>query len=130
MRVLVLEDDKIAQIGIKKILGAVDIDIDLVIGENGQEGLDYFNQSAAQEIDLVLLDLNMPALNGFEFLEAIRESNKLKNLNVIVHTTSDNKEDIKKSRALGISGYFVKSVDYGIFKETLQCIVSYWHKSK
>jgi len=130
MRVLVLEDDKIAQIGIKKILGAVDIDIDLVIVENGQEGLDYFNQSAAQEIDLVLLDLNMPVLNGFEFLEGIRESNKLKDLNVIVHTTSDNKEDIKKSRALGISGYFVKSVDYGIFKETLQCIVSYWHKSK
>lgn len=130
MRVLVLEDDKIAQIGIKKILGAGEIDIDLVIVENGQEGLDYFNQSAAQEIDLVLLDLNMPVLNGFEFLEGIRESNKLKDLNVIVHTTSDNKEDIKKSRALGISGYFVKNVDYGIFKETLQCIVSYWHKSK
>jgi len=130
MRVLVLEDDKIAQIGIKKILGAGEIDIDLVIAENGQEGLDYFNQSAAQEIDLVLLDLNMPVLNGFEFLEGIRESNKLKDLNVIVHTTSDNKEDIKKSRALGISGYFVKNVDYGIFKETLQCIVSYWHKSK
>lgn len=130
MRVLVLEDDKIAQIGIKKILGAVDINIDLVIVENGQEGLDYFNQSAAQEIDLVLLDLNMPVLNGFEFLEGIRESNKLKDLNVIVHTTSDNKEDIKKSRELGTSGYFVKNVDYGIFKETLQCIVSYWHKSK
>ena len=130
MRVLVLEDDKIAQIGIKKILGAGEIDIDLVIAENGQEGLDYFNQSAAQEIDLVLLDLNMPVLNGFEFLEGIRESNKLKDLNVIVHTTSDNKEDIKKSRALGISGYFVKNVDYCIFKETLQCIVSYWHKSK
>lgn len=130
MRVLVLEDDKIAQIGIKKILGAVDINIDLVIVENGQEGLDYFNQSAVQEIDLVLLDLNMPVLNGFEFLEGIRESNKLKDINVIVHTTSDNKEDIKKSRELGISGYFVKNVDYGIFKETLQCIVSYWHKSK
>lgn len=130
MRVLVLEDDKIAQIGIKKILGAVDINIDLVIVENGQEGLDYFKKPEAEETDLVLLDLNMPVLNGFEFLEGIRQSNKSKDLNLIVHTTSDRKEDIKKSRALGISGYFVKNVDYRIFKETLQCIVSYWHKSK
>ncbi len=48
MKIVVLEDDKIAQIGIKKIFGAVDIDIELVMASNGQEGLDYFDKSEAE----------------------------------------------------------------------------------
>jgi CheY-like chemotaxis protein len=130
MKIVVVEDDKIAQIGIKKIFGAVDIDIDLVMASNGQEGLDYFDKSEAEGTDLVLLDLNMPVVNGFEFLAGIRQSSKFKDLPVIVHTTSDNEEDLKKCRALGIGGYFVKNVDYSVYKETLECIANYWHKSK
>lgn len=130
MKVLVVEDDKIAQIGIRKVLGALDFDIELAMAENGQEGLDYFDKSEAEGIDIVLLDLNMPVMNGFEFLSGIRQSNKFRDLPVIVHTTSDNEEDLKRCRALGISGYFVKNVDYGVYKGTLQYIANYWHKSK
>ena len=130
MKVLVVEDDKIAQIGIKKILGTLDLDLELMMAENGQEGLDYFNKSEAEGTAFVLLDLNMPVMNGFEFLEGVRKSDTLKDLPVIVHTTSDNEEDLKKCRALGVSGYFVKNIDYGVYKETLQYISHYWYNSK
>ena len=104
MKVLVVEDDKIAQLGIKKILSSGDLSVELVLAENGKEGVDYFDKAEAAGTDFVLLDLNMPVMNGFEFLETIRNNEKLKDLPVVVHTTSDNIEDLNKCRALGISG--------------------------
>lgn len=92
--------------------------------------MDYFDKAEAAETDFVLLDLNMPVMNGFEFLETIRKNEKLKDLPVVVHTTSDNIEDLNKCRALGISGYFVKHIDYTIYKNNLQNIVNYWAESK
>ena len=93
MKVLVVEDDKIAQLGIKKILSAGDLSVELVLAENGKEGVDYFDKAEAAGTDFVLLDLNMPVMNGFEFLETIRNNEKLKDLPVVVHTTSDNKDN-------------------------------------
>jgi len=130
MKVLVVEDDKIAQLGIKKILSSGDLSVELVLAENGKEGVDYFDKAEAAGTDFVLLDLNMPVMNGFEFLENIRNNEKLKDLPVVVHTTSDNIEDLNKCRALGISGYFVKHIDYTVYKSNLQNIVNYWAESK
>jgi CheY-like chemotaxis protein len=130
MKVLVVEDDKIAQLGIKKILSSGDLSIELVLAENGKEGVDYFDKAEAAETDFVLLDLNMPVMNGFEFLENIRKNEKLKDLPVVVHTTSDNIEDLKKCRSLGINGYFVKHIDYSVYKNNLLNIVNYWSESK
>lgn len=130
MKVLVVEDDKIAQLGIKKILSSSDLSVELVLAENGKEGVEYFEETESSETDFVLLDLNMPVMNGFEFLENIRKNEKLKDLPVVVHTTSDNIEDLNKCRALGISGYFVKHIDYTIYKTNLQNIVNYWAESK
>ncbi len=130
MKVLVVEDDKIAQLGIKKILSSGDLSVELVLAENGKEGVDYFDKAEAAGTDFVLLDLNMPVMNGFEFLETIRNNEKLKDLPVVVHTTSDNIEDLNKCRALGISGYFVKHIDYTVYKSNLQNIVNYWAESK
>lgn len=130
MKVLVVEDDKIAQLGIKKILSSSDLSVELVLAENGKEGVEYFEEAESSETDFVLLDLNMPVMNGFEFLENIRKNEKLKDLPVVVHTTSDNIEDLNKCRALGITGYFVKHIDYTIYKTNLQNIVNYWAESK
>lgn len=130
MKVLVVEDDKIAQLGIKKILSSSDLSVELVLAENGKEGVEYFEETESSETDFVLLDLNMPVMNGFEFLENIRKNEKLKDLPVVVHTTSDNIEDLNKCRALGITGYFVKHIDYTIYKTNLQNIVNYWAESK
>jgi len=130
MKILVVEDDKIAQLGIKKILSLMDVPVQIILAENGKEALDYFVQTNDEGTDIVLLDLNMPVMNGFEFLEMIRGKDKLKDLPVIVHTTSDNIVDLKKCRNLGISGYFVKHVDYSTFKDNLQNIVKYWAESK
>ncbi|MDC1325433.1 response regulator [Ulvibacter sp.] len=130
MKILVVEDDMVARAGIKRILSSADIPLDILLAENGKEGVDYFSDSQNLDVDFVLLDLNMPVMNGFEFLEAIRKNNLLKDLPVVVHSTSGNPQDLKRCRELGISGYFVKHIDYSIFKGNLTTIINYWNESK
>lgn len=130
MKVLVLEDDKIAQLGIRKILSNLPFQVDIVLVENGQQGLDYLIQHPGECPDMILLDINMPVMNGHEFLKAIRNNPQWTDLPVVIHTTSDNPTDIRTSRDLGIMGYFVKHVDYSQYRSNLENIIFYWAESK
>lgn len=130
MKVLVLEDDKIAQLGIRKILGNLPFSLDLVLLENGREGLDYLVQNQDDAPDMVLLDINMPIMNGHEFLEELRKSSRWQDLPVVVHTTSDNPSDLNSCRKLGVMGYFIKHIDYSQYRANLENIMKYWAESK
>jgi CheY-like chemotaxis protein len=129
MKVMVLEDDKIAQLGIRKILSNLEFKIELVLLENGREGLDYLLGNPEATPDLILLDINMPIMNGHEFLEALRKNQEWQDLPVVIHTTSNNPGDLNKSRALGVMGYFVKHIDYAQYKLNLENIMRYWAES-
>lgn len=130
MKVLVLEDDKIAQLGIRKILGNLPFSLDLVLLENGREGLDYLVQNQDDAPDMVLLDINMPIMNGHEFLEELRKNTRWQDLPVVVHTTSDNPSDLNSCRRLGVMGYFIKHIDYSQYRANLENIMKYWAESK
>jgi CheY-like chemotaxis protein len=79
---------------------------------------------------VVLLDLNMPKMNGIEFLKVMKTYPELKTIPVIVLTTSKEQRDILGSFELGASGYMVKPVDYSKFVEILSKIVTYWNSSE
>ncbi len=81
-KLLIAEDEKLNQMLLDKILGE---EFDLLAYLDGQQAMDAL-QELAESIDLVLLDLNMPKKNGFEFLAEMRESAKLKRIPVIVIT--------------------------------------------
>jgi CheY-like chemotaxis protein len=130
MKVLVLEDDKIAQLGIRKILGNLPFSLDLVLLENGRDGLDYLVQNQDDAPDMVLLDINMPIMNGHEFLEELRKNTRWQDLPVVVHTTSDNPSDLNSCRRLGVMGYFIKHIDYSQYRANLENIMKYWAESK
>lgn len=130
MKVMVLEDDKIAQLGLRKILTNLPFPIDLVLLENGREGLDYLIQHPEEMPDMVLLDINMPIMNGPEFLGQLRKGKQWQDLPVVVHTTSDNPADLLACRQFGIMGYFVKDIDYGRYRSNLENIMKYWKESK
>lgn len=130
MKVMVLEDDKIAQLGIRKILTNLQFPIDLVLLENGREGLDYLIQHQGEEPDMILLDINMPIMNGYEFLEQLRKNSQWRDLPVVVHTTSDNPGDLNRCRSHGVMGYFVKHIDYAQYRANLETIMNYWSASQ
>ncbi len=79
--------------------------------------------------DLILLDLNMPRLDGREVLEALHADPALADIPVVVMTTSDAEPDIVRSYALGANSFITKPVDFDRFQEVMRAIESYWCKT-
>jgi CheY-like chemotaxis protein len=127
--ILLLEDDIVDVMTIKRAMKQLDISNELIVKENGEEGLDYLNQ-CAELPGLIFLDLNMPKMNGIEFLGAIKPNKKWAQIPIVVLTTSKNDEDKLATFSKGISGYMIKPVDYAQFKDMIETIKKYWNLSE
>jgi len=84
------------------------------------------NHRDAPKPDLILLDLNMPRMNGREFLAAIKQDEKLAAIPVVVLTTSEAERDVVASYKLGASGYITKPVDMDQFISAIRQLNDYW----
>jgi CheY-like chemotaxis protein len=102
----------------------------LYTANNGEEALEFLYKRGkfvdAPRPFLILLDLNMPRVNGFDVLKIIKQDSELKNIPVIVLTTSNRDKDIQLAYKLGCNSYIVKPVDYGKFVEAMKIIQKYW----
>lgn len=128
--ILLVEDDSIDVLTVKRALKDLEVTSELVPTGDGEEALAYLQDDRNSKPSVILLDLNMPKMNGMEFLKIIKSDDVLKKIPVIVLTTSNSEQDIAKSFELGAAGYMVKSVDYKRFMETIKTIDSYWTLSK
>lgn len=129
MKVLIVEDNKIALIGIKKILSEYP-NIEITTAENGLQALELLSSNHDQLPHFALLDLNMPVMNGIEFLKEIKKNEHFKSIPVIIHTTSFSTVDVQKCEELGVAGYFVKELDMVKYKSNIKLIADYWSESK
>ena len=129
MKVLIAEDNKIVILGLKKIFSKYP-EIELDIAENGLTALNFLLKHKSNLPDFILLDLNMPIMDGIEFLSTIKKNDDLKSIPVIIHSTSNNISDIEKCQLLGSAGYFVKEVDFTKYKSNIKLIIEYWKQSK
>jgi DNA-binding NarL/FixJ family response regulator len=111
---------------VKRALRDVHVTNQLVHTGNGEEALEYLKNESNRRPYVILLDLNMPKMNGIEFLKTIKSDEALKKIPVVVLTTSKDEHDIAESFKLGVAGYMVKSVDYESSVETIKTIVLYW----
>jgi CheY-like chemotaxis protein len=97
---------------------------------DGREGLDFLNKTEkyvdAPRPDLIFLDLNMPRMNGSEFLTAIKADERFSGIPVVVLTTSDFEKDVICSYQLGAAGYITKPMDMPQFIKAIQQIGEYW----
>ena len=89
----------------------------VVVAQDGQEALARLHDT---DIDLVLLDINMPRMDGFELLERMRTENFLNRIPVVMCSTSTYEEDISKAKNLGACGYLTKPPDLSQFKLILE----------
>lgn len=131
--ILLVDDDKGDQELMLRSLRKAKIYNQLHIVEDGEQALDYLfrrgkyrDPSSAPFPDLVLLDLNLPRIDGREVLRQIRENPKLKRLVVVVITTSKQEEDIVRTYDLGVNSYVTKPVDFKQFTEVISHIEHYW----
>jgi CheY-like chemotaxis protein len=128
--ILLVEDDNVDVMTVKRALKDLDITNQLVSTANGEEALEYLKNNGNKKPCIILLDLNMPKMNGIEFLQIVKADDTLKKIPVIVLTTSSQQQDIVESFELSVAGYVVKSVDYAEFTESISTINLYWTLSK
>lgn len=128
--ILLLEDDRVDAMTIERALKSIHIANRLVRCENGEEGLQHLGENGDNLPCVILLDLNMPRMNGIEFLSIIKNDNQLKQLPVVVLTTSKADQDKIESFNLGVAGYMIKPVDYQKFVEVIKTIDLYWTLSE
>ena len=128
--VLLVEDDQIDVMAIKRAFKVIKITNRLNVVNNGEEALAYLRNSENEKPCIILLDLNMPKMNGIEFLTIAKQDELLRKIPVVVLTTSREDQDKADSFNLGISGYMVKPVDYKRFVEVVKTIDLYWTLSE
>jgi len=106
---------------------------DVIVAHDGVEALDFlfargdFSDTSSERMpDVVLLDLNLPRVNGHEVLEAMRADVRTRSLPVVVLTSSNEERDIKRSYHSGANSYIRKPVDYRKFVHAVEKISDYW----
>lgn len=127
--ILLVEDDDVDALTTKRALKEIKVSNDLVHSLDGEEAVAYLKDGKPKPC-VILLDLNMPKMNGFEFLRIIKADDNLKKIPVIVLTTSDTDQNILESYQLGVAGYITKPVDYRQFVETMKTVDMYWTLSR
>lgn len=124
--ILLVEDDQVDKMTVVRALKEIHVTNPLVHRENGEEAVHYLQEPASEKPYIILLDLNMPIMNGLEFLKAVKNDGKLKRIPIVVLTTSEEQQDKINSFDLGVAGYMAKPVDYRQFVEVMRSIDAYW----
>ena len=131
--ILLAEDDRGDQELTRRALEEGKIRNDLRVVEDGEEALAYLyrrgkykDPATSPRPDLLLLDLNLPRVDGREVLERVRADSKLRRMAVVVLTTSRQEEDILRSYELGCNSFITKPVGMDQFIRVIQALEEYW----
>jgi CheY-like chemotaxis protein len=130
MPILLVEDDMIDAIIAQRAFNDLKITNTLVHKVDGEDALAYLRDKTNEKPCVILLDLNMPRMNGFEFLKIVKADDALKRIPVVVLTTSTEDQDVLKGFNLGVAGYIVKPVNYMQFVEAMRALNMYWTLSR
>ena len=127
IRVLVVDDSAFVRRALTKIL---EHDPRIEVIGTAWDGREAIEKIPRMKPDVVTMDINMPKMNGLEFLQVLKQDTILKKIPVIVLTTSKNEQDKLESFRLGVAGYMIKPVDYQQFVEVVRAINLYWTLSE
>jgi len=130
VEILLVEDNE-GDIGlIEEILEEISIRNKLHVAEDGEEAILYLygegKFSGSSRPDIILLDLNLPKIDGLEILKEIKEDENLKNIPVVVLTTSQAEKDILRAYDLHANAYVNKPLDFDQFINTVKSIATFW----
>jgi CheY-like chemotaxis protein len=127
LNVLLVEDDEVDVMNVKRAFDKNHIMNPLYLATNGIEALELLrgNDIPASR-RLVLLDLNMPRMNGIEFLQELRKDPELASTTVVVLTTSNDERDKVEAYSLNVAGYILKPVTFDNFCEAMVALDKYW----
>ena len=130
LHIILVDDDEVDIMNVQRAFKKNNISNPLFIAHNGLEALDLLRDKGPEIIPperrLVLLDLNMPKMNGLEFLHEVRSDPQLRPLTVVVLTTSNEERDKVEAYNLNVAGYILKPVTFSAFLEAIASLNKYW----
>ena len=124
--ILLVEDDQVDVMTVQRSFKKLGVLNELVVVSDGELALDYLRHPVKGLPGIILLDINMPRMNGYECLKQMKDHPVFRNIPVMMLTSSKERQDVDKCFDLGISGYIVKPVDYEQFLEAIQVLRPYW----
>ena len=125
LQILLIEDDMIEVMKFNRTINSLGLKHKIIEAGNGEEALKILGKKDNLP-DIILLDLNMPRMNGIEFLSTLKNSDNLKYLPTIILTTSNNKKDLLECFKIGVSGYILKPLKYEDYVQKIEKTLAYW----
>ncbi len=130
IQILLVEDNPADADLTRETLGMSALEIDLTVAVNGKEAVDCVHKrgrfGSAATPDLILLDLNLPGIDGKGVLADLKRDAELKRIPVSVLTSSTSERDIKESYELGANCYVVKPIDFKSFQASVRAVERFW----
>ncbi|MGD0572367.1 MAG: response regulator [Sedimentisphaerales bacterium] len=128
--ILLVEDDSVDAMTVKRAFSELKVTNELVRVVNGEAALNYLREHLDKKPCVIMLDLNMPKMNGVEFLKVMKSDKELRQIPVVILTTSKDDRDKMESFKACVAGYIVKPVDYKKFVEAMRILNLYWTLSE
>ena len=125
LKVLLVEDNLIEIMKMKRTISFLKLKHTIYEAKNGEEALSFL-EDRTNIPDIILLDLNMPKINGIEFLKILKKDEDLKHIPTIILTTSSNQKDLLECYKTGMSGYILKPLKYEDYVKKIEVVLSYW----
>ena len=125
LNILLIEDDAIEVMKFNRVLSTMEVKHKIIEANNGEEALIILK---VKEIipDIIILDLNMPKINGIEFLGVLKEDEHLRYIPTVILTTSNNRHDLLECYKIGIAGYLLKPLKFDDYKDRIKKLIDYW----
>ncbi len=125
LNILLIEDDMIEIMKLNRTISSLKLNHNIVEANNGEEALKILEKKDNLP-DIILLDLNMPKINGIEFLGILKNDEVLKYIPTIILTTSNNQKDLLECYKIGIAGYVIKPLKYEDYVSKIEKVLNYW----
>lgn len=127
INILLVDDDEVDVMTVKRAFARANISNPIFVATNGIEALEMLRKDAIPaKRRLILLDINMPKMNGIEFLRELRADTDLQHATVVALTTSNADRDRLEAYKLNVAGYLLKPVTFQQFAEVMATINKYW----
>lgn len=125
LTILLIEDDKIEVMKLNRVVNSLPAKHTIIEANNGEDALKILEKKDNLP-DIILLDLNMPKINGIEFLKMVKNDDRLTYIPTIVLTTSNNQRDLLECYKAGIAGYVLKPLKYEHYVDKIEKLIAYW----
>jgi len=125
LKVLMIDDDTIEIMKLNRTVSSMNLDHQITDAKNGEQALNILKQKDGLP-DIILLDLNMPKINGIEFLTILKAKESLMHIPIVIVTTSSNNKDLLQCYKLGIAGYIIKPLKYKDYVNKIKKVLDYW----